>query len=195
MMRFVRCLCMFTSILLLAIPTFSQSRNTGEIRGTVSAGGAVVLGATVTVTNIDTGETKNFVTNQDGIYDTVSTPAGNYNISFSAQGFKKLVRGPVTLQVDVITENATLDVGAVTETVTVTAEGAPLLMPKPSASCPRSAPESPATTGPTSTSFSPALGALPRSPPRRAAVLITLEMPSLSTGTCLITRTTSRTGV
>ncbi len=127
MMRFVRCLCMFTSILLLAIPTFSQSRNTGEIRGTVSAGGAVVLGATVTVTNIDTGETKNFVTNQDGIYDTVSTPAGNYNISFSAQGFKKLVRGPVTLQVDVITENATLDVGAVTETVTVTAEGAPLL--------------------------------------------------------------------
>jgi hypothetical protein len=72
------------------------------------AQGAAIAGAAVTVTNVDTGETKGFVTNQDGIYDTVSTPAGNYKISFSAQGFKKLVRGPVTLQVDVITQNATL---------------------------------------------------------------------------------------
>jgi hypothetical protein len=106
--------------------SFAQSRNTGEIRGTVMAAGAVVPNATVTLTNIDTGETKDFVTNQNGIYDTVSTPAGNYNISFTATGFKKLVRGPITLQVDVITEDASLDVGAVTETVTVTA-GAQLL--------------------------------------------------------------------
>ena len=127
MTRFTRCLCAFTSILLLAIPTFSQSRNTGEIRGTVSAGGAVVPGATVTVTNIDTGESKKFVTNYDGIYDTVSTPAGNYNITFSAQGFKKLVRGPITLQVDVITQDAALQVGDVTETITVTGGGVPLL--------------------------------------------------------------------
>ncbi|MGA2019050.1 MAG: carboxypeptidase-like regulatory domain-containing protein [Candidatus Sulfotelmatobacter sp.] len=119
---FACCLLLFAAEL-----AFPQSRNTGEIRGTVSAGGAVVPGATVTLTNIDTGETKGFVTNQDGIYDTVSTPAGNYNISFTAKGFKKLVRGPVTLQVDVITENASLEVGAITETVTVTAEGAPLL--------------------------------------------------------------------
>lgn len=106
--------------------SFAQSRNTGEIRGTVMASGATVPNATVTLTNIDTGETKDFVTNQNGIYDTVSTPAGNYNITFTATGFKKLVRGPITLQVDVITEDASLDVGAVTETVTVTA-GAQLL--------------------------------------------------------------------
>jgi carboxypeptidase family protein len=107
---------------------FSQSRNTGEIRGTVSdPSGAPLVGATVTLTNIDTGETKNFLTNQDGIYDTVSTPAGNYNISFSAKGFKKEVVGPVTLQIDVITENAGLQVGAVSETVTVEAGGAPIL--------------------------------------------------------------------
>ncbi|HZR57867.1 MAG TPA: TonB-dependent receptor [Terriglobales bacterium] len=104
----------------------AQSRNTGEIRGTVMASGAVVPNATVTLTNIDTGETKDFITNANGIYDTVSTPAGNYNITFTATGFKKLVRGPITLQVDVITEDASLDVGAVTETVTVTA-GAQLL--------------------------------------------------------------------
>lgn len=107
---------------------FSQSRNTGEVRGTVSdPSGAPLVGATVTLRNIDTGETKDFVTNQDGIYDTVSTPAGNYNISFTAKGFKKEVVGPVTLQIDVITENASLQVGAVSETVTVEAGGAPIL--------------------------------------------------------------------
>jgi hypothetical protein len=127
MTRFIRCAVAFCFLLSMAGPVLSQSRNTGEIRGTVSAGGAVLPGATVTLTNKDTGETKDFVTNRDGIYDTVSTPAGNYTISFTAKGFKKLVRDPLTLQVDVITENASLEVGAVTETVTVEAGGAPLV--------------------------------------------------------------------
>jgi hypothetical protein len=121
MMRNVRYILAFVCMLGLVLPALSQSRNTGEIRGTVTAGGAVVPGATVTLTNIDTGESKDFVTNGDGIYDTVSTPAGNYNISFSAQGFKKLVRGPVTMQVEVITQDAALEVGSVTETVNVAA--------------------------------------------------------------------------
>ena len=122
--RWALALCLLVGI---SAPSFSQSRNTGEIRGTVSAGGAAVEGASVILTNVDTGVTKEFLTNQDGIYDTVSTPAGNYNISFIAKGFKKLVRGPFTLQVDVITEDAHLDVGNVSETVTVIAEGVPLL--------------------------------------------------------------------
>src|ERR1700730_1905324 len=127
MTSFSRWLAAICLLLGLAAPVFSQSRNTGEIRGTVSAAGAVVQGATVTVTNIYNGEMKDFTTNQDGIYDTVSTPAGNYNITFTAKGFKKLVRGPVTLQVDVITEDGKLEVGAVSETVTVEASGVPLL--------------------------------------------------------------------
>jgi hypothetical protein len=127
MTSFIRWALAFCFLLCMAGPALSQSRNTGEIRGTVTAAGAVVPGATVTLTNIDTGETKNLVTNNDGIYDTVSTPTGNYNISFMAQGFKKLVRGPIQLQVDVITEDASLQVGAVSETVTVVAEGAPVL--------------------------------------------------------------------
>ena len=90
------------------------------------AGGAVLPGAKVTITNMDTGEVKEFTTNGDGIYDTVSTPAGNYSLSFEAAGFKKLVQGPVALQVDVITQDANLEVGSTTETVTVN-EGAPLL--------------------------------------------------------------------
>jgi hypothetical protein len=123
--RFALAFCLLVG---MAKPVLSQSRNTGEIRGTVAdTSGAVVAGATVTLSNIDTGETKDFVTNQDGIYDTVSTPAGNYKITFTANGFKKVVLGPFTLNVDVITENASLEVGAVTETVVVTEAGVPLL--------------------------------------------------------------------
>jgi hypothetical protein len=127
MTRFIRWVVVASLLLYAISPVFAQSRNTGEIRGTVTAAGAVVAGATVTLTNLDTGETKVFTSNDVGIYDTVSTPTGNYSISFTAQGFKKLVRGPFVLQVDTITEDASLEVGAVTETVTVEAEGAPLL--------------------------------------------------------------------
>src|SRR5580704_4655312 len=127
MMSFVRGALALCLLLFVSVSAFSQSRNTDEIRGTVSAAGAVVPGVTVTVTNINTGETKDFVTNKDGLYDTVSTPAGNYTISFTAKGFKKVVKGPITLQVDVITEDAALEVGSVTETVTVEAEGVPVL--------------------------------------------------------------------
>src|SRR5271170_588140 len=127
MMSFVRGALALCLVLFVSVSAFSQSRNTGEIRGTASAAGAVLPGVTVTLTNINTGETRDFVTNKDGLYDTVSTPAGNYTISFTAKGFKKVVKGPVTLQVDVITEDAALEVGAVTETVTVSAEGVPVL--------------------------------------------------------------------
>jgi hypothetical protein len=128
MKSFVRWVFAFCLLICLAGPAFSQSRNTGEIRGTVTdPSGAAVPNATVTVTNVDTGVTTVFTTNSDGIYDTVSTQAGNYNITFTAPGFKKLVRGPFTLQIDVITEDGPLQVGAATDTVTVEASGVPLL--------------------------------------------------------------------
>jgi hypothetical protein len=128
MKSFIRWALAACLLLGISTPVFSQSRNTGEIRGTVTdTTGAVVPGATVTLTNIDTGETKDFVTNKDGIYDTVSTPAGNYNVTVTAKGFKKFVRGPITLQIDVISEDAALEVGTVSETVTVEGSGVPLL--------------------------------------------------------------------
>jgi len=106
----------------------AQNRNTGEIRGTVrDASGAVVAGATVTLENINTEVMTVLVTNGDGFYDSISTIAGKYNITFEKAGFKKVLIGPITLQIDTITEDATLQVGAMTEEVRVTAESAPLL--------------------------------------------------------------------
>src|SRR5580704_1801403 len=103
------------AIILLAVAanlSFAQNTNSGDIRGTVTdASGAVVAGATVTLINVDTGETKDFVTNESGIYDTVSTRPGNYKLVFSKAGFKKSTYGPIVLQVSIITVDAALEVG------------------------------------------------------------------------------------
>ena len=115
-------------LLCVARNVVAQNTNSGDIRGTVlDASGAVVPGVTVTLTNIDTGETKNFVTNDNGIYDTVSTRPGNYNLTFKKEGFKQVTRGPIQLQVSVITEDAILTVGRATEVVVVESSGVPLL--------------------------------------------------------------------
>jgi len=128
MKSFIRCILVFSLLLVTVTFVMAQSRNTGEVRGLVTdSSGAALPGATVTLTNIETGEVKTFVTNGQGLYDTVSTPTVTYNIAFTANGFKRLVQGPVLVQVNVITENAALEIGQATETVNVTAEGAPLL--------------------------------------------------------------------
>jgi hypothetical protein len=128
MKNLFRCGFAFCLLVFFSKPAFSQNTNTGEIRGTVTdPSGAIVPGANVEVTNVDTGVKEDFTTNNDGIYDTVATPTGNYNITFTKPGFKTLVRGPITLNVSVITEDGRLEIGTPGETVTVTAVGAPLL--------------------------------------------------------------------
>jgi len=124
--RFVVAVCL---LLLGTAHGFAQSTNSGDIRGTVmDSSGAAVAGATVTLTNIDTGESQDFTTNESGIYDTVSTRPGNYNLTFKKEGFKQTSRGPITLQVSIITVDATLTVGEASEVIHVEGEmGAPLL--------------------------------------------------------------------
>src|SRR5690349_12891292 len=64
---------------------------TGEISITaLDATGAVIPGATVTVTGSDTGATvRSLTTNQLGLAPVPLLPPGNYDVSISAQGFKK----------------------------------------------------------------------------------------------------------
>ena len=106
----------------------AQNSSTGEIRGTVTdPTGAVVTNATVSVVNVNTGIEKTFTTNRDGIYDTVSTPNGQYTVTITVPGFKQLVLGPVTLDVGVITLNGKLSVGSDQQQVMVTADTAALI--------------------------------------------------------------------
>ena len=123
MMSFIRWAVILCIPLCIAGPAFSQSTNSGDIRGTVTdSSGAVVPGVTVTVLNLDTGATKDLVTNSDGLYDTASILPGNYRVTFTKEGFGKLVRGPITLQVGNVTVNAVLKLGRIAETVEVKAD-------------------------------------------------------------------------
>lgn len=102
---------------------WGQNANTGEIRGTVQdSTGAVVEGVTVTITNVDTGVNRVTTTTSAGVYDAPSVPAGSYTITFSKAGFKDFVRKGVTLQIQTVAIDATLQVGNATERVEVTAE-------------------------------------------------------------------------
>src|SRR5580693_8831510 len=123
MMSFVRWALALCLVLCIANSAFSQSTNSGDIRGTATdPSGALMPGVAVTVTNLDTGATKDLVTNSDGLYDTASILPGNYRVTFTKEGFGKLVRGPITLQVGIITVNGALKVGRIAETVEVTAD-------------------------------------------------------------------------
>jgi hypothetical protein len=105
----------------------AQSTNSGDIRGSVTdPSGALIPGVTVTVLNVDTGVSKDFTTNQDGLYDTSSIVTGSYTLTFKRDGFDTLVRGPVSVEVGFTTVNGQLQVGSAKQTVTVSAD-VPLL--------------------------------------------------------------------
>jgi Carboxypeptidase regulatory-like domain len=127
MTSLIRWALAFCLLLFVIGAGMAQNTNSGDIRGTVTdSTGAVLAGVKVTVTNIDTGSSKVLSTNNDGLYDTASILPGNYQITFTKDGFQRLVRGPVNLQVGIITVDGPMKVGAISEQVTVTTE-APLL--------------------------------------------------------------------
>jgi Carboxypeptidase regulatory-like domain/TonB dependent receptor len=101
----------------------AQSTNSGDISGIVTdSTGATVPGATVTVLNIATGVSKEFVTNDAGVYDTSSIVAGTYKLTFQKAGFSTLVRSSITVIVGPTTVNAQLSVGGVSQEVVVSTD-------------------------------------------------------------------------
>jgi hypothetical protein len=92
---------------------------TGRI---VDAQGALVTGAQVKMTGVDTGAVYNAVTNTDGIYTFPSLPIGAYRLESTVPGFQTYVQNGLVLRVnDHVQIDVTMKVGAVTEKVEVTA--------------------------------------------------------------------------
>jgi hypothetical protein len=112
----------------LLVGVHAQSSTTGNITGTVrDPQGAAVPKAEVTITEDKTGQSRIVTATDDGFYNATSLPAGIYTISTSPSGFKKTVSTGVELHVNENkTVNLDLQVGQVTETVTVTSESAPV---------------------------------------------------------------------
>jgi outer membrane receptor protein involved in Fe transport len=101
----------------------------GSISGTVAdPSGAVVSGATVTITSLERKTSDAVTTNESGFYVKERLVPGNYEVKVEAQGFKAKVVASVVVNVDAQTKvDSVLEAGAVTETVTVTASGGQLL--------------------------------------------------------------------
>jgi len=104
-----------------------QNANSGEIKGVVTdSSGAVVPNVRVVISNVQTGVTTTTTTNGSGIYDVPSVQYGNYSITFSAPGFREVVRNGITLELGTIEADATLQVGSASQQVVVTSD-VPLL--------------------------------------------------------------------
>jgi hypothetical protein len=108
----------------IALAQSDRGTITGEI---ADPAGALVAGASVEATNVETGTAYQTATSATGNYTLSQLPAGNYVMSVIVPGFKRYVRQNIvvsvagTLRIDVV-----LEVGATSESVTVT-EAAPLL--------------------------------------------------------------------
>ena len=113
------------SLLLLFFVAANINAQSGgsTIRGTVKdQNGNVVAGATVTITNPEKNFTRNQTTNQDGGYIFSAVPPGTYKLDVTAPGFKTASASGLAALVDTPTvKDVTLEVGAVSETVDVTA--------------------------------------------------------------------------
>lgn len=94
---------------------------TASVSGTITdSSGAVVPGATVVATNVDTAITFTAQTNADGYYSFPTLPLGNYTIDITKTGFKAYHVSGLLLQVnDVRVVDAVLQVGAAAEKVEV----------------------------------------------------------------------------
>lgn len=117
-------LSIFAVLICVCPPALVGQTSYGAVNGTVyDAAQAVVPDAQVTLTNVDTGVRFTRQTNANGFYVFVTVPPGNYTLSVRTEGFATAELPVFALGVnDTKTHNVTLRVGAVTETVEVTAE-------------------------------------------------------------------------
>lgn len=108
---------------LVMVPALLFGKVTGNISGTVrDAQGAVVPGVTVTVRNTLTGVVQKLQTDAVGFYNFPALAVGTYEVSFQKTGFRAYQDQGLKIDVDSsLTADAVLQVGAETQSVTVTA--------------------------------------------------------------------------
>ncbi len=137
-MKMLRNRCHYTCIAVLVLAALvltlggataaAQTAGAGTINGTVSdASAAVIPGATVTVTNVDTGVSHSYTTNSSGLYTAPFLLPGHYKVSATGAGFGKTESSGITLLVgQVLTINLSLKVS--TESTTVEVAAAPEIL-------------------------------------------------------------------
>ena len=121
-----RLLIAFAITLLNASVLLAQN-TTGKIVGTVSAADGAVAGASVTVTDNQTGKERTVTSNSEGAFEVPQLEFGSYSVKIAATGFKTFVATQV--KIDAGREyqlNALLEVGQIVEQVVVTGGAEPI---------------------------------------------------------------------
>ena len=119
---------MVVLFLVTAAPAGWAQKDMGNIVGSVKdSTGAVVADAKVAITDVDRGTVFNTTTSSSGEYVAGPLRVGRYTVTVEKGGFKKAAAGPVTLNVqDRLAVDVTLQVGAVSETMTISTTAAQL---------------------------------------------------------------------
>src|ERR1700761_73619 len=99
MIKRLLCCCFGIASLLCSAPLVAQ-KDAASLEGrVVDSRGAVVSGASVTATNVDTTLTYRAQSNANGEWAISPVRIGTYRIQITATGFKSTVEGPLTLDV------------------------------------------------------------------------------------------------
>jgi hypothetical protein len=116
--------------LLVSMVTVYGQTALATITGTVSdSAGAVIATAPIEVRNLETGQLFTASTSDTGNYTVAQLPVGEYDLKIGVPGFKTYEHKKFRLSAQqTLREDVTLEVGATTESVTVTAEASLLKM-------------------------------------------------------------------
>src|SRR5579862_1555515 len=123
-LKFVRLLSVcFVLLLTCTSLSLAQTAETGALTGTVTdPSGAIISGATVTLTSAATGQTRTTTTDANGSYKFSLLQPGTYSVKFSAAGFKTAESSGVIVNVtETPVLNRSLEVGSQSEQITVQA--------------------------------------------------------------------------
>jgi hypothetical protein len=106
---------------------YAQALNGSVVGNVRDTSDAMIAGATVTLTNADTGQARTVTTTSTGAYDFATVPPGTYELKASREGFSNFVQNAITIAAGALQRvDVTLKVGGVSETVEVSARPAVL---------------------------------------------------------------------
>jgi outer membrane receptor protein involved in Fe transport len=110
------------SMLVMGVAVVSAQTSRGTVTGLVTdPQGAVVVGATVELINTKTSITRTTTTNDSGLYRFDAVELSTYDLKVTAQGFKPFVIRGVEVSAQVVTVDASLEIGSQQEVIEVTA--------------------------------------------------------------------------
>lgn len=108
------CLNLLAVFVWITAPQLLAQQQFGSITGLVTdPSGAVVPGAAVVITNVNTGVSSALKTNAEGYYTATSLIPGTYDISVSVTGFDSVTRRGITLDV---AQDARIDIALIVGT-------------------------------------------------------------------------------